>query len=422
LRTPRLICGGARALGLAALCLPAVADEPSGAQDRLLEALRSLRDPAGPPVAELALRLEPSAAEGLELLLDVLLDDAVPGEDGGRAKRMGEPQRELVLALLAELPPSTVLGELDRQLAATEDPRARLGALYALGAVGSATEMADFFQHAATAAEALPLRRVEPALEDALPGLLARSESSRDWLVVRWRSLDEELLPSVVRAVGAARHPDGLELMLDMIETRPDLEIDAMAQVAHLVPATSVVVDMRLRDQLRACLMREEPGVQRAALRALGELEDAESVPRWIELLERADRGVQGDALWALRRLSGLELTADPADWRRWHAAERRWFAEELGGAIAALEGSDAAAAAVALRELSRHRLERAVVARAVATGLTHPAAGVRRLSCELLEQLARPEVRPDLEGAAEDLEPTVREAARRALARLRDR
>jgi HEAT repeat protein len=71
-----------------------------------------------------------------------------------------------------------------------------------------------------------------------------------------------------------------------------------------------------LAEPLAAVLRRREPDLVVLGCAALGHLGSRRAVPYLIRCLERDDEDMQSAAWRALRRITGLDLGADPAQWR----------------------------------------------------------------------------------------------------------
>ena len=119
--------------------------------------------------------------------------------------------------------------------------------------------------------------------------------------------------------------------------------------------------------QVRALLDAPQAALRREAALCAGRLEDAESAPRLVEMLEAGERAERDAALWALRRISALGLPDDTRPWRVWLAEESAWWVERWPDCLATLVDPDRARALAALDEIARHRLHRDDLARAVA-------------------------------------------------------
>ena len=73
-----------------------------------------------------------------------------------------------------------------------------------------------------------------------------------------------------------------------------------------------------LRPRLEAAAAKADPFVRREAIRALAKLRDRAAIPALIDRLEDPLPGVRGEALAALRSLTGFRYKETAEQWRRW--------------------------------------------------------------------------------------------------------
>ena len=136
--------------------------------------------------------------------------------------------------------------------------------------------------------------------------------------------------------------------------------------------------------------------VREAAL-AAGSLRDDGAAESLIHLLDAPSLGVRDAALWALRRISGLDLRESAERWSAWLTDERDWL-RERGPAVERMLASDELAEVTeALNEITSRTLGRDHWAVRVAPLSRHPDANVRSAALVLLRHLNSIDAVPEL-------------------------
>lgn len=171
---------------------------------------------------------------------------------------------------------------------------------------------------------------------------------------------------------------------------------------------------------LETRLVLAEEDELRYVARAVGVLELVDAVPRLVELLRADDPGVRGEAVDALRRITGQSFGPEHALWSGWYVREIEWRDEHLADTLAALDGDDPVAVFRAVRELCRHRLFRHELTMRLVDLLQHEDTRICEIACASLAQLGSSRaVEPLLQSLEDDPEESVRLSAWRALRSL---
>lgn len=385
--------------------------------------VRSIREPE-PPLAEPAPLLAEVGRGVPDHLIGMLRARVVPALGDGKRQTMSIYQRALLRDALDRLGPDVVLPAATRSLKTADEPLASAAFIEVLGLVGTADDLDLVRKRArpllASDGELPP--RLEEAVEDAVADLAASDPETHVRLVRAWRSWPRELLPALLRGVGRARDPRGLPTVTEVVSWHEDLAVLGLSQVRLLGPSADDEVNQETAEVVRELVRAEDLQVARAALLALGELEDVASIPAMIELLGEDSGGLAENALWALRRISGLKLNENRDLWRAWYRQEERWFEEDAPRAIERLRSPLDHQVAAAVREIGNHRLHRHELARELAPVLEHPQATLRALACRALARLGSLTALADLAHALRDAEEEVFQAASRALVVLTGR
>src|SRR5206468_1304944 len=125
---------------------------------------------------------------------------------------------------------------------------------------------------------------------------------------------------------------------------------------------------------------------------------------------------VRDSALWALRKVSGLSLPADPVPWRTWSTEETGWHRNARPRLLQELSSRDGARVVAALRAYGVRRTRRAELAEEVTRVLASPRPELRRIACETLGQIGSSAASPALVELLADPDKSVAAAARQAL------
>jgi hypothetical protein len=264
-------------------------------------------------------------------------------------RRLEQRHRPYLRTLAAQLSVQRARGAARADLAAGAAP-ARLRARVVLaGEVARALDVRLLAELAAAAGA----RGSAVEFEVALCSTLRRNASACRELDAAWEQLAPGLRVAALDALVGCARPSALSVLARRLDDQPELRAAVLARMGALAQTLEEPV-------------RRAPGGREAALCA-GRLEDAESVPRLVELLESTERSERDAAHWALRRISRLGFAADARPWRLWLADEQEWWSERWPLCLAALGDPRSARAVAALDEIARRRLGRDELALAVA-------------------------------------------------------
>lgn len=192
----------------------------------------------------------------------------------------------------------------------------------------------------------------------AVVAVLRRSDDNASYAVVEKSlpDLTDEDRARIAACVAKADSPRGIGLLGRLLGQYGNIELTILSGLAGMKTRPA---DGSLAVRIRPLLSSENSNLRREALSALGKLHDGESVEDFLGLLGGEHAGVAGNAHWALRRVSGLNLPRDPVRWKLWLTAERSWWEEEGRHLLSALrEGADEQVLR-ALHQASLHRLYR---------------------------------------------------------------
>lgn len=333
------------------------------ASDQVALDLRSLR--ASPPASESEVR-EAIARLGqaaLGPMVEILTTARVPAVLPEQELQMlGEPQEELLLALLAEMPRARVLAEIERSRGRRADPIARRAQLLALGAVGGAEDVATGFEWARPRPGSELEVRIEAALVRSLGAMLRRDPRALPRLAALAPRLDPALIPVYLSALGEGGDERAFELLERALFEHREHEALVLSQIRRLPPpdrpGAGAGLARRVRDILRHAGIAAPELVQAAAM-ALGHMEDWEAAELLVPLAADPNAGIREAARWALTRLIGRAPERDPARLAAWFERQWDWFHRTWPEKLERLANGDPAQAAEVLREALAHPLFR---------------------------------------------------------------
>lgn len=149
----------------------------------------------------------------------------------------------------------------------------------------------------------------------------------------------------------------------------------------------------------------------RESVISAGWLEDHDATGRLLELLESSSQGVAADALWSLKRITGVQFRSDPHQWRAWLDEAEAWRQTRFPSLVDTLEAVDSAASGAALNELLRRGFPRHELAAAIAPRVVRLKGRAFEAVCEGLVQLRSAAALADLR----NIDPGQRSSSERA-------
>jgi hypothetical protein len=381
------------------------------------EVLRRVRAQRERPVDDFVAELTALGPVVIEPLLDVRSEHVVPAlAETDKPQILSSKQREVLLRTLAAFEPRPTLRSLEARLAAADTLPMRCAALWGYSAVGESRHLPVAIDLAWREDEEKPPKKLDEAFRAAVTGVLSRDPSGFLGLAHQVLAAPPVLHVPLVMAIGATRDPRGQDAYAQLLQFHPELAAAITAQARLL----GTPIDPETRTALGAALARyldpEVPQLCAAVARALGEIEDEDSLPKLIELLESENYSVRDNAHWALKRCSRLAFPAAVGPWERWYAEQSTWWNERAERLFDDLEQSVRLRRLLALEELGRAALYRDEIADHVAPLLTDGDVLVRRRACDTLRELDVRCVGAALMAALDDSDEEVRVKSRAAL------
>lgn len=383
---------------------PAGPEAPDPAQ--LLEVVAALE--AGAPALA---ALTPAHAEEV---VSILAERRVQAGEGRILFLSGE-QDEALLAWLAGLPP----GELRRVLEALALEGAFLDREVGVRALERAGAGSDLSLLVRLARPETPLeaRRAPRRCEAAVDAMVRREPPLLIDLREAFQEAHPALQPSILRAAPAC--PEGLTAFASLLGLRPEADVLVLTAIERAAKRAPEAPDRRLTGEVLRLASTSDVAASVAAIGALEALDDAESVPLLVGLLDHPNGGVRQRAERALVALTGQHL-ASPEEWDAWCQGEEEWWCARGADCLTRLGIARDAEVVALLRELGRHRLYRHAIAPAIVGELEVRGADVAAYGAAVLGNLGSRTAVPALSRLAlEQEDPTASRALSAALARL---
>jgi hypothetical protein len=343
-------------------------------------------------------------SDALPAVLEILEQDR--GCDPDRERPMlSARQIEILHGSLAMSTRDAVIGLLEERTAENPCPKLVLGILAELG-------------HGEDIA--LGLLVLEPASSDdfehTVTRILKRDPGAYALVKGHIREQSPDNASTLVRAAGATASYAGLQMLLELLGQDVGLDRVLLPHIGQIGRAAPWHVDDLARHRVRGYLTGQDESMLRAALFAVGGMQDFRSVERVIELLGSDSRSVREAAHWALKAGTGLAFSADPDRWEAWHASESEWYERNAGRLFRRIAMTSSRGIAEALRELSVCRYQSGKTAEGILGLLNHHDPFVRGEACQALRNLRAGIAVPALLSSMTDADPGVAQEAWRAL------
>jgi len=287
-------------------------------------------------------------------------------------------------------------------------------ALLVLREAGSARELVRCLELAGPCEGPL-----EPDLVAALAAICARDPAAPDLALGSACNAGLCQAETIARALAEARTGLTARALAHLAQRRPELAVLAFSSLLAEAERLPRPLEPELLAELREQLGHEDHPAAQELLLLAGRLEDDEAVPLLIERLDSTHPALCANALWSLRRITGLGLGADAPAWSQWFHEELQWWRERAPEALPLLQGNDAAAQRRVLGELGARYWHRERVAAELCEYLERARGDGARMACGLLARLGCASATAALQARLEDSDADVRESARAALASL---
>jgi hypothetical protein len=261
--------------------------------------------------------------------------------------------------------------------------------------------------------------QVSPVFEGAIERMLRRRPSLYSDVGLVIAKTTPTIQASLIAAIGATCCRDASQCLARLLGRWPAIDRLLIQQIGRRSGKAPIVLSPTDVAALRHFLESRETTLRREAALAVGRFEDPEAVGALIDLLGDPDRGVQENAHWALRQITGLRFHLDPKRWRGWHDQERAWWTTAAPGLIEMLDSENPVPTAGAIRELSLRRLFRNEVTDKLVPLLAARNRKVSKIAFAAVENLESERAIPALIDLLGDSDGSVQADALHALCRI---
>lgn len=422
-RTDRGLPNGVRGLvlGVAAALVLGAAAAAQGVDARRLELesiLREIpRDGTAPDVRR-ALQLLEMPAGSLAVLFDVLNAGELPRTEGtrGRTEPLGPARSETIVEVFRRAPREVVRACLREQAGPSSGVEERRTALQLYAAAGDSQDLVAVMRLCGGDEGEVPVLADE--LRTVFAQILSRDPDSYRALSAIVRRVPAALAPALARGVGDAGGRECLLPLVMLAGLQRGCEATALEEIARVALRDDAPFSRDVVDRTRLFLYSEDADVARAAMSALGALEDADAIDELITHLTSESPAARSASHQALTQISRQSFTSAAEMWRTWWDVERAWYEEEAPALLERLTAEDPTEVIAALRAIVPHRVFRHLLTPEVGELVDHDDPRVRRLACLALGQLGSAAAVPVLESALGDEEAA--DQARLALLSIR--
>ncbi len=362
---------------LSSLCVvaTATAQEPAqatqGPSDTILALTRDSRMPTATVILDM---LGPAAPSETIALLAALGDSRLLPES---------TMRSMLIATL-ELVPSVAL---DRKRAHKSEKGDAQCALTILRELGDHDDVKTLLEIVAPAPDATELHPVTArTLRSCLGQVLERDERAYMMIERQYERVHDALAPTLIATVGDRRSLPGLGVLLNWLDHGRVHERLVLSHINRTAAKLEPVLSDHSLMRVRLLLGSADEAVRREAALAVGRLNDFDSLPELIEMMQVDTRPVRANAHWSLKHMTKLGMR--PNRWIGWYQAECSWWRDDAPALLNTLSLNSPADLVPAINEISHHRLYRRELAIELIQLLHHPDPSIVRLTCSALECL----------------------------------
>lgn len=388
--------------------LPAISNAAIGSRDPLLQKIdgdRASRPAKLPPVErflekarggllrtsrEMWLEFVAIGAEETAEVVQFLVKNAPPPN----ARSPVADQKRMVLLTIDGVPKAAADYLQTEKLTSERMLDARRVALCILEIVGKTAGDAALALKIAGASEtAPPAEPADPsltsALERSLQKMIERDGGLLNTIKIWMEKGDPILNISLVAAVGAARSREGAAFLCNYLGKSPMLDMQLLQHIGKAPGILPIALSDRDLDRVRKYLDSRDPGMRREAALAVGRLDDTASIPQLLELMDDSNGGVQENAYWSTKKITGLRFRMDRKRWRQWFDGEQKWWSEAGERQLANLTNGENANITSAMNELGGHWLYRNEITEKLAPLLSSPRAEISNIAFAAVVSLA---------------------------------
>jgi HEAT repeat protein len=174
--------------------------------------------------------------------------------------------------------------------------------------------------------------------------------------------------------------------------------------------------DSGICSAIRPFLKHKNKQLRKEAALTLGKLQDLESGKGLISLLKDKDKGVRGNAYWALKKITGLKFPPSYDRWKDWWDKEYKKINDERKALLKQLHSNTPRKMIKAIPKLAGVQLCRKEIASALLEYITYGNSDIQIEVCKALGRMKAREAVPKLVERLSDYDDKVAAAAHKAL------
>lgn len=353
-------------------------------------------------------------------LIDVLLEGAYLrpiGRNGHAFTPLTQEQRMGLLGATRDLNWTLVAPGIERRCAENTDLSKRVTLLGLLAQIAPASDLKVLLAPL-QGADDRELRSLRGAFGQALTIALQRDPAAYRYAPRLFERAAPSLLATIVGATSGTNAPESLGAITGMLGMLPEADTFLLIEASELSKSAPRPAREATLRPLRLALISTSSTDQVEATKALGRLDDVESLDAFIELMRSTHKSVANEARIALERITAERFGSDPEAWSRWYADTREWRKTALPELKLDLRSADTTEISRALLRIARFRVFRHELSVLVVPLLSHHDESVVNLACAVLGHFgAKTSIEPLIE-RLESGRPEIKKAALEALER----
>lgn len=230
--------------------------------------------------------------------------------------------------------------------------------------------------------------RVRAAFEEALGDVLVRRPNMLGRVPSLVGNAHGSLLPAALSALTAQQSTEALQAQAQILGSDEQINALVLIEMGQLAKTLPKPIEPRACERVRQYLGADSSAVLTEAIIAVRHMDDSESVPELIEVLQDGMPVHQAAAHQALTSITGQIHSARARTWRDWHRGSLDWWVGPAQESLRAIRGGSAASRSRILMELSKQRLHRHAISENLVSLLGSSDETLVTLTCAVLGHL----------------------------------
>ncbi len=364
-----------------------------------------------------AIEAEIAALDAVPEVFTVLVAGEIPAHGDRAATPIGRATERALCRALAHSSHASVLTFLHSAADGAPDERVREAAIAVLAEAGRGEDVVFLTK---LANPPLGEKRVSKGDRSAYREAYARIVERDPRALLSTRSAfdraEPALIEPLVRAVGSADSEAALRALTGVLGRMPEGDTLLLTEAARVAGFLHPPFDLDVCERARTATKSQDPAVAVAATHLVSVLDDADAIPTLVYHLNHRHQSVRDKSLAALRSITGERISGDSRRWDAWYGAEMAWWETHSNEAFRALLHGEPGDISDQIMKLSRKRLFRHEIAKALLDVLKRDETDLVRLACSALGYLRSWEAVPTLVQSLNDPDSEIGDAALSAL------